>query len=72
MIRRRKMPDGSDRPNSEQAAIDMIDRNHQREMAWAAGQIWLMERRMYEMSERCNKCPYRDCEGSGCHDEISY
>ena len=72
MIRRRKLPNGDDRPNLELAAIDMVDRSHQREMAWAAGQIWLMERRMYDMLERCDKCPYRNSEGSACHDEIPY
>ena len=72
MICRKKMPDGSDRPNPELAAMDMLELAHQKEMTWAVGRLWALERMVYEMSERCDKCPYRNQEGSACHDEISY
>lgn len=67
---RKALPDGSPRLNLDQAQIDMLDKWHQQESAWASGYISLLERHLSERIERCQKCPYRNKEGSGCNDEI--
>lgn len=41
------------------------------EQVWAANYVHKLERRLYDLKQGCNQCPYRDQEGSGCHDEIS-
>ncbi len=69
-FRRKTLPDGSPRLNLDQAQIDMLDKWHQQESAWASGYISLLERHLSERIERCQKCPYRNKEGSGCNDEI--
>ena len=69
-FRRKTLPDGSARIDPDHAQIDMLDKWHQQESAWAAGYIQLLERHLAERIDRCQKCPYRNKEGSGCNDQI--
>lgn len=64
------MPDGKDRESAESAQIDMMDKWFQQESAWAIGYINLLEKHLSARIDRCQKCPYRNQEGSGCNDEI--
>lgn len=41
------------------------------EQEWAASYVHDLERRLYALKQGCKQCPYRDQEGSGCHDEVS-
>ena len=40
------------------------------EAAWAEGYISLLERHLTALKNGCKQCPYRNQEGSGCHDQI--
>ena len=55
LFRRKTLPDGSARIDPDHAQIDMLDKWH---------------RHLAERIERCQKCPYRNKEGSGCNDQI--
>lgn len=67
---RKTLPDGTQRADPDNAQIDMMDKWHQQESAWAVGYVNLLEKHLYERLERCKKCPYRNQEGSGCNDEV--
>lgn len=69
--RRKRMPDGSERVETEKAQMDLLEQHFQQEVSWAWGYIQLLERHLTQLKDRCKECPYRNQEGSGCHDEIS-
>lgn len=66
----RRLPDGSPRQDTIAAEVDIMGRHFQEECTWAMGYVTLLERHLYDLKQRCEKCPYRNKEGSGCNDEI--
>lgn len=67
---RKQLPDGTPREAPSQAQIDMMDKWHQQECSWAIGYVNFLEKHLSERLKRCQKCPYRNQEGSQCNDEI--
>ena len=71
MFQRKSIPGGHPRNDKENAQIDMLDKWYQQEIAWAAGYTEMLERHLLHLKHRCEKCPYRNQEGSGCNEKIS-
>lgn len=67
----KRLPDDSPRMDPRSASVDIMEKHFQQECSWAMGYVTLLERHLNNLKQRCEKCPYRDQEGSGCHDEIS-
>lgn len=50
--------------------VDLLSEWFWEESVWASNYAHELERRLYDLKQRCKKCPYRDKEGSGCHNQI--
>lgn len=68
---RKKLPDGTPRENMADATIDNFDKWYQQECTWVAGYVSILERHLSDLKQRCEQCPYRNQEGSGCNEKVS-